>query len=285
MSVWFVTGASRGLGAEITREALGRGHRVIATARDAAAVLKAYPEAPDRLLAVSADVTAPERLAAAVEAGLAAFGRIDVVVNNAGYGLVGAVEEISDQAARDLFDVNVFGVLNTLRATLPTLRAQRSGHVLNIGSVGGFATAPAVGLYGASKFAVEGITEALHGELAPVGVRVTIVEPGGFRTDFLSGTSMRVAPASIPDYEAGAGPVREALAGNDGRQPGDPAKAAKAIVDVTEAADPPLRLQLGADAVDRVEAKLDLVRRELDQWREVALSTGIGDGDGIRDAG
>ncbi|MEU5216900.1 oxidoreductase [Streptomyces sp. NPDC020807] len=275
MSVWFVTGASRGLGAEITREALDRGHSVIATARDAAAVLKAYPQAPDRLLAVGADVTAPEQLAAAVEAGLAAFGRIDVVVNNAGYGLVGAVEEVSDQAARDLFDVNVFGVLNTLRATLPTLRAQRSGHVLNIGSVGGFATAPAVGLYGASKFAVEGITEALHGELAPVGVRVTIVEPGGFRTDFLSGTSMRVEPASIPDYEAGAGPVRAALAGNDGRQPGDPAKAAKAVVDVTEAAEPPLRLQLGADAVDRVEAKLDLVRRELDQWRDVALSTGI----------
>lgn len=275
MSVWFVTGASRGLGAEITREALDRGHRVIATARNVSAVLRAHPEQPDGLLAVEADVTEPAQLTAAVEAGLAKFGRIDIVVNNAGYGLVGAVEEVSDKAARDLFDVNVFGVLNTLRATLPTLRAQRSGHVVNIGSVGGFATAPAVGLYGASKFALEGISEALHGELAPLGVRVTIVEPGGFRTDFLNGSSIRVEPASIVDYGAGAGPVREALAGNDGRQPGDPAKAAKAVVDVTEVDEPPLRLQLGADAVERVEAKLDLVRRELDTWRHVALSTGI----------
>ncbi|MEU1866513.1 oxidoreductase [Streptomyces gardneri] len=274
MSVWFVTGASRGLGAEITREALDRGHSVIATARDASVVLRAYPQEPDRLLAVNADVTVPEQLMAAVEAGLTKFDRIDIVVNNAGYGLIGAVEEISDQAARALFDVNVFGVLNTLRATLPTLRAQRSGHVVNIGSVGGFVTAPAAGLYGASKFALEGVSEALHGELAPLGVRVTIVEPGGFRTDFLSSLSMRVEPASIDDYVAGAGPVREALAGYDGRQPGDPAKAAKAIVDITQVADPPLRLQLGADAIERVEAKLDLVRRELDQWRHVALSTG-----------
>ncbi|WP_329192045.1 MULTISPECIES: oxidoreductase [unclassified Streptomyces] len=275
MSVWFVTGASRGLGAEITREALDRGHSVIATARDVSSVLDAYPNKPAGLLALSADVTDESRLTAAVRAGLAEFGRIDIVVNNAGYGLVGAVEEVSDQAARALFDVNVFGVLNTLRATLPTLRAQRSGHVLNIGSVGGFATAPGVGLYGASKFALEGISEALHGELAPLGVRVTIVEPGGFRTDFLNSASLQVEPASIADYVTGAGPVREALARNDGRQPGDPAKAAKAIVDVTEAAEPPLRLQLGADAVDRVEAKLDLVRRELDGWRPVALSTGI----------
>ncbi|MDV9172282.1 oxidoreductase [Streptomyces sp. W16] len=275
MSVWFVTGASRGLGAEITREALERGHSVIATARDVSAVRRAYPQKPDGLLAVNADVTEPEQLTAAVQAGLAEFGRIDIVANNAGYGLIGAVEEISDKAARALFDVNVFGVLNTLRATLPTLRAQRSGHVLNIGSVGGFATAPAAGLYGASKFALEGVSEALHGELAPLGVRVTIVEPGGFRTDFLNSLSIQVEPASIADYLAGAGPVREALAANDGRQPGDPVKAAKAIVDITEVAEPPLRLQLGADAIERVEAKLDLVRRELDQWRQVALSTGI----------
>ncbi|MGW7455268.1 oxidoreductase [Streptomyces sp. NPDC054787] len=275
MGVWFVTGASRGLGAEITREALERGHSVIATARDVSAVERSYPDHPEGLLAVRADVTVPEQLEAAVESGLARFGRIDVVVNNAGYGLVGAVEEVSDKAARDLFDVNVFGVLNTLRATLPTLRAQRSGHVVNIGSVGGFATAPGVGVYGASKFALEGISEALHGELAPLGVHVTIVEPGGFRTDFLHRSSIRVEPASIADYTAGAGPVREALAANDGRQPGDPAKAAKAVVDLTEAAQPPLRLQLGADAVERVEAKLDLVRRELDQWRHEALATGI----------
>ncbi|WP_424216772.1 oxidoreductase (plasmid) [Streptomyces sp. BI20] len=275
MAVWFVTGASRGLGAQITREALARGHRVVATARDAATVLNAHPEGPEALLAVSADVTDPQQMTDAVEKGLAAFGRIDIVVNNAGYGLVGAIEETSDEAARELFDVNVFGVLNTLRATLPTLRAQRAGHVVNIGSVGGFATAPAVGVYGASKFALEGISEALRGELAPLGVRVTIVEPGGFRTDFLGKDSIRVEPAAIADYAEGAGPVREALAGNDGRQPGDPVKAAKAIVDITETPEPPLRLQLGADAIERVEAKLDLVRRELDQWRHLALDTAL----------
>ncbi|WP_031077606.1 oxidoreductase [Streptomyces sp. NRRL WC-3742] len=272
MSVWFVTGASRGLGAEITRQVLERGHSVIATARDASAVLAAHPQRPDALLAAEADVTDPKQLAAAVEAGLARFGRIDVVVNNAGYGLLGAVEESSDEAVRALFDVNVFGVLNTLRATLPTLRAQRSGHVLNIGSVGGFATAPGVGLYGASKFALEGLSEALHGELAPLGIHVTIVEPGGFRTDFLSPSSLHTEPA-IADYAEGTGPAREAMARYDGRQPGDPVKVAKAVVDVTEAQEPPLRLQLGADAVERIEAKLDRVRSELDRWRDVALST------------
>ncbi|MBV2156796.1 oxidoreductase [Kitasatospora sp. SUK 42] len=275
MSIWFVTGASRGLGAQITREALDRGHGVIATARDASAVLKAHPHTPDGLLAVNADVTEPEQLTAAVQAGLDRFGRIDVVVNNAGYGIVGAIEEVSDEAARAQFDVNVFGVLNTLRATLPTLRAQRSGHVLTIGSMAGIATSPAMGLYGASKFALEGITEALHGELAPLGVRVTIVEPGSFRTNFLTDASLRVEPAAIADYTESAGPMRETMADKNGHQPGDPAKAAKAIVDITETAEPPLRLQLGADAIERVEAKLDLVRRELDQWRHVALSTSL----------
>lgn len=275
MSVWFVTGASRGLGAEIVRVALARGHQVAATAREAEAVQRAYPEQPANLLALTADVTSPAQLQDAADAAVHRFGRIDVVVNNAGYGLVGAVEEVSDKAARGLFDVNVFGVLNTLRATLPVLRAQRSGHVLNISSVGGFATAPGVGLYGATKFALEGISEALHGELAPLGVRVTIVEPGGFRTDFLNGASLQVEPASIADYEAGAGPVRQSMASNDGKQPGDPAKAAAAILDVTELAEPPLRLQLGADAIARIEAKLDLVQRELEQWRHVALSTDL----------
>ncbi|MCP2327588.1 NAD(P)-dependent dehydrogenase (short-subunit alcohol dehydrogenase family) [Hamadaea flava] len=273
--VFFVTGASRGLGAEIVRAALERGHQVAATARDAAAVAKAYPEEPANLLALTADVTDPAQLRAAVEATVERFGRLDVVVNNAGYGLVGAVEEVSDEAARDLFEVNVFGVINTLKATLPVLRAQRSGHVLNLSSVGGFATAPGVGLYGATKFAVEALSEALQGELAPLGVRVTIVEPGGFRTDFLNPASLRTEPATIADYEAGAGPVRQSMGANDGKQAGDPVKAANAIIDVTEVAEPPLRLQLGADAIARIEAKLDLVRRELEQWKHVALATDL----------
>ncbi|MGW6354064.1 oxidoreductase [Streptomyces sp. NPDC055092] len=272
MSVWFITGASRGLGAEIAREALARGHDVVATARDAEAVRRAFPDASDSLLAVDLDVTEEATIRTAVDAALARFGRIDVLVNNAGRGLLGAVEEVSDEAVRAAFDINVFGVLSTLRAVLPTLRAQRSGHVINIGSVGGFATAPGVGLYGATKFAVEGITEALHGELAPLGVHVTVVEPGGFRTDFLDASSLYTEPHLIDDYAPTAGATRKALADVNHRQPGDPAKAAAAVVGLADTPEPPLRLLLGSDAVARVEAKLDLVQRELDRHRSLTMS-------------
>jgi len=269
MSVWFVTGASRGLGAAITREALSRGHQVAATARDADAVLRDSPD----VLALAVDVTDERQINAAVEATVERFGRIDVLVNNAGRGQVGAVEEVSDAAARALFDLNVFGVLNVLRAGLPILRAQRSGHVINIGSVGGFATAPGVGLYGATKFALEGLSEALRGELAPLGINVTVIEPGGFRTDFLDSSSLQIEPTVSADYAKSAGATRETIVTYNHVQRGDPARAAAAIVDVTEIDEPPLRLQLGADSIERIEAKLDLVRRELDQWRSVALST------------
>src|SRR6266536_2789639 len=269
MSVWFVTGASRGLGAAMTREALSRGHQVAATARDADAVRRDSPD----VLALAVDVTDERQINAAVEATVERFGRIDVLVNNAGRGQVGAVEEVSDAAARALFDLNVFGVLNVLRAGLPILRAQRSGHVINIGSVGGFATAPGVGLYGATKFALEGLSEALRGELAPLGINVTVIEPGGFRTDFLDSSSLQIEPTVIADYAESAGATRETIVTYNHVQRGDPARAAAAIVDVTEIDEPPLRLQLGADSIERIEAKLDLVRRELDQWRSVALST------------
>ncbi len=278
MSVWFVTGASRGLGAAITREALSRGHQVTATARDADALRRAFAESPD-VLPMAVDVTDERQINAAVEATVERFGRIDVLVNNAGRGQVGAVEEVSDAAARALFELNVFGVLNVLRAVLPTLRAQRSGHVINIGSVGGFATAPGVGLYGATKFALEGLSEALRGELAPLGINVTVVEPGGFRTDFLDSSSLQIEPTVIADYAASAGATRETIVTYNHLQRGDPARAAAAIVDVTEIDEPPLRLQLGADSIERIEVKLDLVRRELDQWRSVALSTDHADAD------
>jgi len=278
MSVWFVTGASRGLGAAITREALSRGHQVTATARDADALRRAFAESPD-VLPMAVDVTDERQINAAVEATVERFGRIDVLVNNAGRGQVGAVEEVSDAAARALFELNVFGVLNVLRAALLTLRAQRSGHVINIGSVGGFATAPGVGLYGATKFALEGLSEALRGELAPLGINVTVVEPGGFRTDFLDSSSLQIEPTVIADYAASAGATRETIVTYNHLQRGDPARAAAAIVDVTEIDEPPLRLQLGADSIERIEVKLDLVRRELDQWRSVALSTDHADAD------
>jgi len=205
--VWFVTGASRGLGAAIVREALARGHRVTATARNPQAVRRAFGTSRS-LLTAKADVTDERQIREAVDATIAHFGRIDVLVNNACFGLIAAVEEASNAAARAIFDVNVFGVLNTLRAVLPMLRAQRSGHVVNISSIGGFTGYAGWGLYNATKFALEGLSEGLHADLAPVGVRVTIVEPGGFRTDFLDDSSLQVEPQVIGDYAASAGETR-----------------------------------------------------------------------------
>jgi NAD(P)-dependent dehydrogenase (short-subunit alcohol dehydrogenase family) len=273
--VWFITGASRGLGAAIVREALARGHSVTATARNPKTVRRAVGTSP--LLTAKVDVTDERQIREAVDATIARFGRIDVLVNNAGFGLIAAVEEASDAAALAIFNVNVFGVLNTLRAVLPTLRAQRSGHVINISSIGGFTGYAGWGLYNATKFALEGLSEGLHGDLAPLGVKVTIVEPGGFRTDFLDGSSLQVEQHVIADYAASAGETRSVPALFNHAQRGDPAKLAAAIVDLPDAAEPPLRLQLGPDAVEGVEAKLEQVRRELDEWRAVALSTDGGD--------
>lgn len=279
MSVWFITGASRGFGAAIVREALSRGHQVVATARNVDDVRKAFPDAlaGDALLPLAVDVTDEQQLRDAAAAAVEHFGRIDVLVNNAGRGLLSAVEEASDKAARAVFDVNVFGVLNTLRAVLPTLRAQRSGHVLNISSVGGFTTAPGWGLYAGTKFALEGISEALSREVAPLGVHVTIVEPGGFRTDFLDDSSLHAEAATIDDYHQTAGVTRDVVVTANHAQQGDPLKLAAIIVDLAESDDPPLRIQLGSDSVARVAAKLDFMRAELDRLRPIALSTDFAD--------
>ncbi|MDT7638481.1 MAG: hypothetical protein QOC83_2769, partial [Pseudonocardiales bacterium] len=202
-----------------------------------------------------------------------AFGRIDVLVNNSGFGLLGAVEEISDAEAREVFDVNVFGLLGVTRAVLPGMRARRSGRIINIGSIGGFVTIPSSGIYGATKFAVEGITEALSAELAGTGVTATVVEPGAFRTDFLAPSSIRFVDPSIDDYADTAHAMRGRLQAANGHQPGDPRKAAAAILEVAGTPNPPLRIQLGADSVARVEAKLKLVAEELAEWRELSEST------------
>jgi short-subunit dehydrogenase len=272
MSVWFITGSSRGLGLEIARAALENGHQVVATARDKAAVTRALGSS-ERLLAVSLDVTDAGRAATAVEEATAAFGRIDVLVNNSGFGLLGAVEEISDAEAREVFDVNVFGLLGVTRAVLRGMRARRSGRIINIGSIGGFVTIPSSGIYGATKFAVEGITEALSAELAGTGVTATVVEPGAFRTDFLAPSSIRFVDPSIDDYADTAHAMRGRLRAANGQQPGDPRKAAAAILEVAGTPNPPLRIQLGADSVARVEAKLKLVAEELAEWRELSEST------------
>jgi NAD(P)-dependent dehydrogenase (short-subunit alcohol dehydrogenase family) len=207
------------------------------------------------------------------ETAVARFGGIDVLVNNAGRGLLGAVEEATDGEARAVYDTNVFGVLNVLRAVLPGMRARRSGRIINISSVGGFTAGAGWGVYSSTKFALEGISEALAHELAPLGINVTIVEPGYFRTDFLDSSSLHRVTGTLNDYATSAGAMRDAATNRNHSQPGDPVKAAQAIVKIAGHAEPPLRLQLGPDCVARVEAKLRTVQAELDQWRTVAMST------------
>ena len=223
--------------------------------------------------ALPLDVTSEEQARAAVESAVERFGRIDVLVNNAGRGLLGAVEEATDADVRAVYETNVFGLLAVTRAALPQLRQQRSGRIVNMSSMGGFSQGPGWGVYGSTKFAVEGLSEALGAELAPLGIGVTIVEPGAFRTDFLDGTSLQHVSRVIDDYDGNVGRMRGWAASSNGAQPGDPAKAAVAIVDAVTAAEPPTRLQLGADAVARVEQKLSHVAAETERWRTVALST------------
>jgi len=270
---WFITGASRGFGLEIARAALARGDRVVAAARDPQAVTRALGT-HERLLPVALDVANEHQAESAAAAALDRFGRIDVLVNNAGRGLLGAVEEASATDVRAVFAVNVDGLLTVSRAVLPSMRRQRSGRIINLSSVGGFVSRPGWGIYCATKFAVEGLSEAMHGELAPLGIYVTLVEPGAFRTDFLDASSLVRTARAIDDYDATSGATRRWADDSNHAQEGDPAKAAAAIVAVVTATDPPLRLALGADCVARIEEKLATVGAELHHWRNLALSTG-----------
>lgn len=271
MRVWFITGASRGFGALITAEALAAGDAVVATARDPKSITARLGEHP-RLLATRLDVTQESQAREAVEAAIQRFGRIDVLVNNAGYGLLSAVEEAGAGDVERLFATNVFGLLTVSRAVLPHLRRQRSGHVINMSSVGGYDSYAGWGVYCATKFAVEGLTEAMAAELAPLGIRVTVVEPGFFRTDFLDGQSLSVAEP-ISDYAATAGVTRQHATQLNHAQPGNPAKLARAMLTLVSAAQPPVRLPLGSDTVARIEHKHQRVAAELATWRELSLST------------
>jgi NAD(P)-dependent dehydrogenase (short-subunit alcohol dehydrogenase family) len=273
MSVYFVTGASRGFGIEIAARALAEGHQVVATARRSADLLERFSSAGDALLAVDLDVTDPEQIDAAVASALARFGRIDVVVNNAGRGLLSAVEEASDDAVRAIYDTNVFGVLNVLRAVLPSMRTQRSGRIINISSVGGFRGFAGWGVYGSTKFALEGLSEALDDELTPLGIRGIVVQPGYVRTDFLDGSSLHVGETIIDDYSSTVGALRRTAVELNHAQPGDPVRAAEAIISIAEADDPPSRLQLGSDSFEVVTDKLNTIAAEQQRWRELAVST------------
>lgn len=277
MRTWFITGTSRGLGLEIARKALAAGDAVVATARRPETAAAGLPEAADRLLTLPLDLRDEAQIRSAVAATLDRFGRIDVLVNNAGRGLLGAVEEVTDTEARSVFDTNVFGTLAVTRAVLPVLRRQRAGKIVNISSVGGFTQGPGWGVYGGTKAAIESFSEAMSAELAPLGIAVIIVEPGVFRTDFLQGDSLHKVANELADYSETAGGTRAWVAANDGLQVGDPVKAAEAVLCVVDAENPPLRLQLGADCVSRFESKIQRLLADLEQWRELSVSTGFSD--------
>jgi len=273
MSVWFITGASRGFGIEITRQAVGRGDQVAATARNPEAITEAVPDAGDALLALPLDVTSAGQAAAAVSATVARFGRIDALVNDAGRGLLGAVEEVSDAEARAVFDVNVFGLLTVTRAVLPVMRAQGAGKIINISSSGGFIGRAGWGVYCSAKFAVEGLSESLGHELAPLGIQVTAIEPGGFRTNFLDDSSLITAQATIDEYAGTAGATRQWAKQSNYAQAGDPVKAAKVIVDLARRESLPERIQLGEDCFTAVASKLARTAHDQARWREISIST------------
>jgi NAD(P)-dependent dehydrogenase (short-subunit alcohol dehydrogenase family) len=269
--VWFVTGASRGIGAQIASAVLQAGHRLVATARRKES-LASLPQSED-VLCLSLDVTIEEQARTAVGEAMQQFGQIDVLVNNAGYGLLGAVEETSSKEAKAIYETNVFGLLNVTRAVLPVMRKQGSGHIINMSSLGGYQASPGWGVYGSTKFAVEGITEALYAELKPLGIHATVIEPGFFRTDFMDASSLIRAAVEIDDYKNTLGKTRSFAEENNRQQPGDPAKLAIALLNLAALADPPVRLQLGSDAVKRIEQKNAFVQAESQRWLALSMST------------
>jgi len=268
---WFITGASSGFGRAFADYALAQGHNVVATARRTAPLQELARLAPERVQTLMLDVTHPDDAERAVAAAVARFGRLDVVINNAGFGVVGAFEETSDEALRAQMETNFFGAMNVTRAVLPTLRAQKGGAIVNISSLGGQLSFAGFSAYSASKFALEGASEALAQELAPFGIKVLIVEPGQFRTD-LAGSGMRHMPA-LADYGEVVGPVRAFARSMHGSQPGDPNRAAAAIEVALEAEHTPLRLPLGADAVDAIRDHSEKLLADLEAWETLARDT------------
>jgi NAD(P)-dependent dehydrogenase (short-subunit alcohol dehydrogenase family) len=267
---WFITGSSAGFGRILAETVLARGDAVVATARDPRALSDLVEKYPEAVLALPLDVTDARQVREAVDAAVAE-GPVDVLVNNAGHGLVGALEELSDEEIHEVLAVNLLGALAVTRAVLPHMRARRRGHIVQMSSVGGVIGNPGHAIYATSKFALEGASEALAGEVAPLGIRVTIVEPGPFRTEFLGRSMGQATP--IPDYEDGpAGALRARFATDHGRQAGDPVRAVEAIIDVVRSPSAPLRLPLGRAAVERIRAKLQGQLADLEACAEVAIA-------------
>jgi NAD(P)-dependent dehydrogenase (short-subunit alcohol dehydrogenase family) len=273
MRVWLITGSSSGFGREIAEAALARGDAVVATARRPEALDDLVASAPDRVLAVALDITRRDQVEAAVAAALERFGRLDVVVNNAGHGSVGAIEEIVPDDLRALMDVLFFGAFAVTQAVLPHMRERGSGTIVQISSMGGQLSPPGFGGYCSGKWALEAMSTALAEEVGPLGIRVLIVEPGSFRTEF-GGSRLQESPA-IDAYAETVGPNRSYITSVDGTQPGDPRKAAAAIVEALDAPELPLRLALGDDAVDSIREELDRRRADLDAWERISRATAL----------
>ncbi|HEY7889750.1 MAG TPA: oxidoreductase [Steroidobacteraceae bacterium] len=267
--IWLITGVSRGFGRELAEALLDRGDTVIGTTRNGSADI---PRGKGRLDVLALDVTDARAVKTAVAAAFRLHRKIDVIVNNAGYGLLSSVEEATDEEIEHVFAVNFHGTRRVIQAALPHLRAQRSGHIINITSMAGVAPNPGSGYYAAAKMAVEGISQSLAKEVAPLGIRVTLVEPGAFRTDFLSEHSIRRSTGQLQDYAATAGAAHERLAAMAGKQAGDPARAAAAIIQAADSPKPPLHLVLGADAYHRTRQMLDAFSADLETWKAVSIA-------------
>ena len=275
--VWLITGASTGLGRVLAEQVLAGGGQVAATARKPEQLSLLREKFGQSVMTLELDVTRQESVTAAIMDAQDHFGRIDVLVNNAGYGLVGAIEEAQEEDVRQEFETNVFGLLRVTRAVLPGMRERRSGHILNLSSIGGLIATPGLGYYNASKFAVEGLSEALAGELKPLGISVIVVEPGPFRTDFL-GRSGVISETRIADYDATAGNARKYFAENDGKQKGDPVRAAQAMMAAVESPEPPKHLLLGQSAWERMSARLTQWQKDLAAGHETALGADFPEG-------
>lgn len=268
--VWFITGCSTGFGRNLALEALKQGHLVAVTSRKTDDVKDIVEQYPDTSIAIQLDVTKPDEIKSAVEQAVSKFQRIDVLVNNAGIGYFGAIEESEEAEVRRMFEINVFGLGNMTNSVLPIMRKQRSGHIVNIASVGGFVSFPAVGFYNATKYAVFGLSESLSKEVAHMGIKVTIVAPSGFRTDW-AGRSANNSQIVIDDYHETAHANKNNIRGYSGNQPGDPERAAQAILKAVESAEPPLRLFLGAGALKGARNKIMEVTKDLDTWEDTTL--------------
>ncbi len=266
--VWFITGCSTGFGRELAKQLLENGYRVVVTARDAGKIQNLVKINAENALALNLDVTDAAQVTDSVKKAEEHFGKIDVLVNNAGFGYFGAIEESDEREVRAMFEANFWGLAEMTRAVLPKMREQKSGTIVNISSIGGFVGNPGVGYYNATKFAVNGFSEALSKEVAPLGIKVVIVQPSGFRTDW-AGRSANEATNTIADYAETAGANKDTIRGYSGNQPGDPVRAVKAIIQAVESENPPLNLLLGKAAMRGARTKLEKLKKDFDAWAEV----------------